>query len=297
MHAIRLSVASVLLPVLLLLLSSSSAVAKDAPAIAAGKKIAALQTKSFADPTGELEGPAQADKVFWILYGAPDDAWSSTSRGWQEASLDKRKLENLVIVPAADGKSAWMSFVITFRVAYPGDKPFPLRMRVTQLIAESPSGWAIIAGQASLGLEDKKVHEAAREGQMPGIALADQDQVPVALEPVVNALRDGSFAELIAERDDFVTVGSAPKEVSKKKGLFAKAWRGWGKAVSVDGPVIAGLAPGETTGWVAASLKVHKQPKGAAEYDVALQLFVVVAKDGDGWRVVQAHLAIPSGSE
>jgi hypothetical protein len=274
----------------------------EAPAVVATRKIFAAQLLAITrfgkyDPTAFAPDAAIfADTESYHGGWKPDEMpelFDTSSGGAGPAEVQKARF-----VAAADGKSAWMFAQLRVMEYNPGDGPgFWVSYRVTELVAEKDGAWKLVACYWSVGDPDAAVAKRyAEAGAVDAKVLADEaaDHGDAELAALVGgAMREQRLADLIAERDDVVVVGSAPRELVVGGKKWKRALAAWKDKLHVVGGVRAEVAPGGTTGWALVTFSIDKQKKGKA-YGVPFRVFFVLEKDAAGWQVVQAHLAVAS---
>jgi hypothetical protein len=304
-------VATVVVGVALLAATASTAAGKGekagkavAPAVAAGKKIAAAQVAVIGDLEQRPAEGVNDTGAYFLFGGYPRGGWADVAGVSEMQYVDKPKMGQVSVTPSADGKSAWVSYGVTAMGYFDGDdRGSPLAFRVTELIAQDGEEWRVIAACVSSGRPDKEAHARALSIALEGrqyepVQVLDgaKDEIEAPLAGLVADLRAGKLGDHVVDRKDFLLVGSAPKELVKSAATFRKAWNAWG-ALDLSNWVKAGVSPSGTTGYVAAAFGVKKSKKQkdgkTVDYSIAFQIFLVVDQVDGAWQVVQAHLLVP----
>jgi SnoaL-like domain len=181
----------------------------------------------------------------------------------------------LAVAKAADGKSAWASFVGK-------DK-----RRASYVLAAEPGGtWNIIAVTATKAVANAAANADAKAGKLAAPAA-------FTVEPGDEGLR-AAFAKLTTEglkapSPSLVAFGSGPGERTTTGEALAKGWNAGWKGKTTIASSIARLAPSGTTGWVAANVALAK-----TGYTIPFHLFAVFDKASSGeWTLVHLHFSVP----
>jgi len=181
---------------------------------------------------------------------------------------------------SADDKSAWVAMVVKVK---------DVEWRVSELAINTPNGWRIAGGLASVGQDNKAVNTAAKANKLKLAALPD-GKSDAALAKTFGALTKTPLDAAAASREELVAFGSGPGERTTSGGILARAWKAaWAKRITVDGPVIARLAPSGLTGFVIANIFLEKPDKPA--YKVPFRVLFLFDKAGASWSLVHAHFA------
>jgi len=187
-----------------------------------------------------------------------------------------------------DGDAGWL--VYTVKLA---DHEY----RVSDVLVRGPERWLIAAAMWSEGQPNAKVNQAAQAGKapaLPPLAPADDKAGDASLRDAFTALLAGPLDAVAAKRATLAAIGSGPKEVSRTGKALAGPWAAaWAKHVTVVGGVIAKVAPGGNTGWVAADVDLDKAKP--APYKLRFRVFFVFDRAASGaWTLVHAHFATPA---
>jgi hypothetical protein len=205
------------------------------------------------------------------------------------------ELKSYDATPSADGKSAWVSFVLDVgepRAACGRSHVF----RVSELVAKTDKGWQIIAGAWSRGDDNARVNEIAsthfRAGRpLPAEAIASAASGDASVRAAVADLVTKGVDSAAQARKPLVVFGSAPGERTVDGKGFAAAWKaGWLGHAELDKAVVAGVAPSGTTAWAIANVRLSKK-SAADEYDIPFRLFLVFDKVNGNWSLAHVHLA------
>ena len=210
------------------------------------------------------------------------------------ATVDEWKLANLHVGIAHDGKSAWASYDVNVVVLGPDASSAKESARGSELLAKSGAHWQIIGAAWSRGLANDVANRDAKAnklGKLDGVA--DKDTGDQALLDAFKAVLASGLDSEAGKRAELFAIGSAPGELTTSGKVLAGGFKaGWVGHVTVDGPVLATMAPSGTTGAVFANVQLEKG-SGKTAYKIPFRLFVVFDKLVTGWSVVHVHFAVP----
>lgn len=228
-----------------------------------GMPIPAVTAWPIAGEDPALDAPLAKDAV--VIAGS--------SVGPASARPEPERFE--VVETAADGKSAWASFV-----AKDG-------ARASYVFAQVPDGsWQVVALTATSAVANKAANADAKAGK--------RKAPPAFTAPPGDEGLRAAFAKLATDgmparpRATLVAFGSGPDERTTTADTLAKGWNaGWkGKATITSS--IARVLPSGTTGWVAANVDLAK-----TGYKIPFHLFAVFDKAASGeWALVHLHFSI-----
>jgi hypothetical protein len=274
--------------------------AKDAPDVAAIKKLVAAQAAALS------EGGDTADpKVFTksTTTTTPEGGLGGHDneglRSWFIGGyLTGVKPSGIKVGLARDGKSAWVTFDVATKAACNGcEEEAGPTVRTSQLVVKVGNAWLVEASLWSQGVADAKINKEAKAGKQHLPAeVTDADAGDAAVRTALKTLITKGFDAAAAKSADAVGIGSAPKEVVGFKNLvpyFNKAWAG---KLAIKGPVWATVAPSGTTAAAIANVELTKT-EGKTSYKVVFRWFVVFDKDAAGaWAPVHVHFAVATAS-
>jgi ketosteroid isomerase-like protein len=212
--------------------------------------------------------------------------------------------KHLEIQLTRDGQAAWVSLETEVKMASYGRDPcsaaavdmyFTQKLRISDVVVKTPAGWRVVASAWSEPIGNVEANKAAKAGtaKLPALKAEGGD---ATLRAAFTKLGTDGFSAPATARKDLIVFGSAPGERTTSGPAFAKAWNAtWAKHVAIDGPIVAGLAPSGTTGWVIANLTLSKT-SGKSTYGVPFRVFFVFDQDAAGaWQLVHAQFATTKG--
>jgi ketosteroid isomerase-like protein len=185
---------------------------------------------------------------------------------------------------APGGRSVWVTEEMPGTGEGP-DGPAEVPYRVTSLVVRDGSRWFVAAQHWSVGTGTPAGRGSVEPAPVPA-------EVGAGARPLVEALEDavddpGSFSGAVADHPDVMLIGPAADDRAEG----AEAVRSWLRVRLADaewevrGDVRASLAPDGATGFTAANL---------AAGDRVLRGLIVWIREGEDWRIAQAHLSEPS---
>lgn len=226
------------------------------------------------DQAKKLDEIYTADAAFSLL-GVKDEPLAGRERMAAIVDGGKRGYQSVAI--ANDDKSAWIAVVITAG---------GVEWRVSELAVNTASGWRIAGGLASVGRDNKAVNGAAKARSLK-LAALPAGKSEASLEKAFAALTNGPLDAAAAARAELVAFGSAPGERTDDGKTLARAWKAaWAKHITVDGPVLARVAPSGTTGFVVANVTLDK-----SAYKIPFRVAFVFDKVAAGWSLVHVQFA------
>lgn len=208
------------------------------------------------------------------------------------AAVGKHKVRDLRVTVAADGASAWASFIVKVSVdglARSGSVDY----RATQLFEKSTGGWKVRAAAWSVGVTNAAIAKAAKAGTFTTLEtvfshdLGERDVLAAA-----KALWTSGLDGTATTRADLIAIGPAPGEVAfGGKKVAAKHKREWLDKLSVTGAIWA-VTVGSTA---SATANIDLQRGGAT---IPARMFAVLEKTPAGvWSPVLVHVAVaPPGT-
>jgi hypothetical protein len=210
------------------------------------------------------------------------------------ATLDQWKLANLHVGIAHDGKSAWASFDANVVVLGPDASSAKESARGSELLAKSGERWQVIGAAWSRGLANDVANRNAKADKLGKLdAVADKDSGEQALLDAFKAMLASGLDSEAGKRAELFAIGSAPGELTTSGKVLAGGFKAaWVGHVTLDGPMLATMAPSGTTGAVLANVQLEKGT-GKTAYKIPFRLFVVFDKLVTGWSVVHVHFAVP----
>jgi hypothetical protein len=209
---------------------------------------------AFSLPHAELiRGPAQLFAELFVACASPS----------------KHELKDWSATQSGDGKTAWVSFSVSFG-KLGTCKWWDATWRVSEVLAND-GGWKIVAGAWSVGEPNADVNSEASAGHLEPIAIAEKTSGDAS------ALADLIAKGIPSPRKDLIVFGSAPGERTTAGKPFAAAWKaGWVGKVTIEGATVSGPS------WTIANLVLAK--KG---YKIPFRAFLVF----DNGSLAHLHLA------
>lgn len=208
--------------------------------------------------------------------------------------LDKPKAKVLAVVVSPSGTSAWLAAEIPAKIPRDG-KIKKESIRASAFLVKDGAAWTVRAAHWSTG-EKNVVDEGC--GALSFEWEFDRS-VPTKLELPVKAVLEAfdeqnsaPLVKLLSDDTRAFVFGSAPKEKfvggKKIKGLFAKWNVGllWWDRDQPGLPSRAGISPDGELIWMTAATTVFKMC-------TSYRTFLVLAKEGTGWKIVHQHYSEP----
>jgi hypothetical protein len=201
------------------------------------------------------------------------------------------------------GQSAW--FWDLPRVEWkPGKgKPTSWLLRVTGHAVKIDEDWRLDAVHVSLGVPDERVFavDAAKKYLPPADVLAERgpesDQIVGLSRRILDDV--GVKFERTSERDEMIQIGTGPTELFEGgksfKDLIRPRLAELKKAAfsyKVDGPIRSRLAPGRTSGWVAANVVLRLGVGKKQQTLPPFRVLWVFAQEQGVWNLVSEHQSL-----
>jgi hypothetical protein len=201
------------------------------------------------------------------------------------SKVGKHKINDLRVVLARDGQTAWASFNV--KVTVDGlSKSGAIDLRASELFVKSGERWQVRAAAWSAAKPVAVIVKAAKAGKLAALeTVFDQDLGDRDVLAAMKAFASDGLDARASARKDVVGIGiGAGERTIGGKQLAAKLAKDWGATLTLDG-AIWGVTAGSTA---CATVNASLQRGGAT---VPIRLFTVFEKDGSTWVPVLVHLA------
>lgn len=175
-------------------------------------------------------------------------------------------------------------------------------MRVTGHAVKVDGAWQLDAVHVSLGVPDEKVFaaDAARKYLPPADVLAERGKDSDELVGLTRRLLDDMAVKVdrSSDRAEYVLIGTGselfeggksfkdlvrPQLAAIKKGGFA---------YKIEGPVRSRLAPGRTSGWVAANVVLRIGSGKKQQVLPPFRVLWIYAEEKELWNLVSEHQSL-----
>jgi ketosteroid isomerase-like protein len=246
-----------------------------------------------------FDGKVDPDGYF--VASDPNEVWDGASflathhkmLGGVKPGTWKLASKDLHVVTASDGKSAL--FADTLDWDFGNGKPVTFRW--TAVLANQSGKWVMSASHVSLGLPNQEAFMLANDNKLP--PLKDiADKVDASAKDLVTVFdadlaSPERWAKDISDRPDVYAFGSDPSETwqggDNLKKAFISQIAQLHMSISRKGGVRARVI-GEF-GWVLTNIELKAQPEDGKQLVFPLRTLVVYAREGGGWKLVQAHFS------